>query len=107
MTGAMVVESGSVGGAPTVDDGDGFRDCWMLGVGASEPAVDDTAVKGVVGGRAGLSVLAPVGWILGGMARVWLDAVVLAENARTSTGRGADRWGRVQSSRRRGQGARW
>lgn len=46
-----------MGGAPEVDDGEGFLDC-LFGVGASEPSLGDVVV---VGGRLGLSVVAAAG----------------------------------------------
>lgn len=68
--------------APKIDDGDEFLDCW-LGVGASEPSLDEA---GVVVGRAGLSACAAPGWVLGAMAYVTLDAVVLRGHGRKDQG---------------------
>lgn len=61
-------ESSFLDGLPGFDEGEEFLDCW-LGVGTSEPSLDDAAV---VFGRAGLSILAAAVWDLGAMADVTL-----------------------------------
>lgn len=63
-----VSSSGILSGAPESEDGEGFRDDRLLGVGRSEASLDGTAVF-VVGTTDGLPVLAAGGGggILGAM----------------------------------------